>query len=1275
MSMTFNINGAHSTSSYVKFLLLPLFSFFFFSKVSGQCQFTVSHNASGNYCLIAAEEVVWSKTGFSSSLSASGNNLTKAGGVNGTWDAGAISVNTVKNNGWLQTTVNETNKLRAIGLSTSDGGVGVTTIQYAFQIRGDLQVDVYDPSSGTSRTTFAYATGDILIIAIENNVVKYYSGTQLKYTSSVAPTLPLIVDVSMNTTGATLQSVKVFNRSNGTFTASAPIGDLGAAPFYQWYLNGSPIGGATTNTYTNTALTGADQLYCRLIPGAGGCSVSSVNSNTVQFQILSASSIGSYFISNTPAAQACLGATEDVIGFNNKVNVSVSGNDLTKTSGATSGSWDTGASSIATVVNNGYVETTIAENNKGRAFGLSTTDTNLDMNTIQFAFYFRSDNVVEIYQSGTKPSDSPAYGYSTNQVYKIAVEDGVVKYYRAGVLIYISSVSPTLPLLVDISFNDTGGTINDVVINNGSLGTFTSTASITGASPTYQWKRNGINVGTATTYTNTLLTNGDLVNCVINPDLVGCASVTSPNITISDRSFGGTFYINNLSSVIACASTQEQIQPSDKINVVAVGNNLTKVQGGSGFWNAGATSLNQVLNNGYAETTVAETTTTRIFGLSTDGRILTHTSSAESKIQFGIFFFSNAHYWVGEFDGTTFNYRGDFGTYLTGEVFRIKVDNGTVRYYKGSTNFYSSALTPTLPLVVDVSFNDVNATLNSIVVSNGCSGVFNATTNNAGASPTYQWTKNGASVGTNSATYSSSLLSAGDVVSCSLLPDLAGCNITQASNLITVDIIGGASSPSTIWTGASSTAWENSSNWSNGIPTGYVKVSIPSGTPRNPTLSSNAGAYDVTVQSGAALTISGSNSLTVFNQLSNQGTFTQNTSKVSMKNCTNNTNSLTAGTGNTFYDLEIINPYNLNFSGNTSVSNNLTLTSGILSPLAASDMIIIRNNASVTGGSSGSHVNGKIKKIGNSAFAFPVGKQGIYRPISITSPSVNTDEFVAEYFFANQSFGGSIPAGIWTLSGCEYWNLERIVGSSQVQVTLSWVSADCDQTIGPYVTNPATLLVVGFDGTNWKNWGNSSASGTTSGTVTNATPIASYFGPFTLASLTSSNALPIELGKFELYRLPHGINLKWTTFSELESDYFQIERSANGLDFQNVGTIAASGNSQTEKGYSYLDRKPSSGNNYYRLKLVDYNGKFSYSELKRVNFDGDIPLMVVPNPAARGEDIQLIGGGKRFWILNPVSMEKMEVSENTDRINTEKFVPGVYVLIDESNSKYRFVIK
>jgi hypothetical protein len=1274
MRITFRFND-YSMSGSLKFLLLLLFSVSFALEVSGQCQFTVSHNTSGNYCLIAAEEVVWSKTGFSSSLSASGNNLTKTGGVNGLWDAGAISVNTVKDNGWLETTLNEINKARAIGLSTSDGGSGYSTIQYAFQIRADAQVDVYDPSSGSSKTSFAYTTGGILKIAIESGVVKYYYNGVLKYTSTVAPTLPLIVDISMNNTGATLQLVNVFNRSNGTFTASAPIGDLGAGPSYQWYLNGSIITGATSNTYTNSTLTSTDQLYCRLTPGAGGCSVSAVNSNSIQFQILSTSSIGSYFISNTPAAQACLAATEDVIGFINKTNISISGNDLTKTTGATSGSWDAGAASIATVVNNGYAEATTAESNKGKAFGLSTSDTNLNMNTIQFGFSFRSDNQVEIYQSGSKPSDSPTYSYSAGQIYRVAVEEGVVKYYRNGSLIYISSVSPTLPLLVDISFNDIGGTINDVIVSNGSVGTFTSLASITGPSPTYQWKRNGVNVGTASTYTNTLLTSGDLVSCVINPDLTGCASVVSPNIAISNRSFGGTFYINNASSVIACASTKEQIQPNDKINVVASGNNLTKVQGGSGFWNAGATSLNQVLNNGYAETTVAETTTTRIFGLSTDSRTLTHTSSAESTIQFGIFFFGNAHYWVAEFDGTTFNYRGDFGVYTTGDIFKIKVDNGIVRYYRGTTNFYSSALTPTLPLVVDVSFNDVNATLNSIVVSNGCTGVFNATASNAGASPTYQWKINGTSVGTNSATYSSSVLSAGDVVSCSILPDLPACNIAQASNLITVDIIGGVSSPTTTWTGASSTTWENSTNWSNGIPTGYVKVSIPSGTPRNPVLASNAGVYDVTVQNGASLTISGSNSLTVFNQLSNQGTFTQNTSKVLFKNCTTNSNTIIPGTGNIFYDLEIANSYNINFSGNTSVSNNLTLTSGILSPLAASDMIIIQNNASVTGGSSVSHVNGKIKKIGNSAFAFPVGKQGIYRPISISSPSVNTDEFVAEYFFANQTFGGSIPAGIWTLSGCEYWKLERVAGSSQVQVTLSWVSADCDQTIGPYVTDPSTLLVVGFDGANWKNWGNSSASGTTSGTVTNGTPITSYFGPFTLASLTSSNALPIELGKFELQRLSYGINIKWTTFSELDFDYFQIERSANGFDFQNVARISASGNSQTEKTYSYLDTKPFGGNNYYRLKLVDYDEKFSYSELKRVNFDDDIPIKVVPNPVARGEDIQVIGGGKIFWILNPISMEKMAVPESTDRINTEKFVPGIYVLIDENNGKYRFVVK
>lgn len=1242
--------------------------------LSAQCQFTVTRSNNNNHCLYAREEVVWSKTGLSASLTASGYNISKTGGTDG-WNAGAVSVNYVKNNGWVTTTINETNKYRAFGLSTSDGGVSNTTIQYSFSLRADGQLEIYEGATFI-KNLGSYASGKILKIAVESSVVKYYYDNQLKHISSTAPTLPLLVDISLYNTGATIQTVEVANGSDGTFSASAPLADLGTGPSYQWYLNGSPITGQTGTTYSNPALTAADQIYCRLTPGTGGCSVGAVNSNKVNFQIESASRFGNYYVSNTPATQACLNAREEAVVFT-KTNVNASGNDLTKNYGLTSGSWDAGAFSSASILNNGMAETTIAETNKTRAFGLSSADGGLNLSSIQFGFFFRADGIVEIYESN---SNKFSASYATGQTYKIAVEDGIIKYYRNTTLLYISAGTPTLPLYIDASFMDMDGTLNDIFITNGSTGDFTATASLVGASPSYAWTLNGAPTGSnSSTYSNASLTNGDQVQCTIVPDLTGC-SITPTAITLTSRPFGGTFYITNSPSTVACVATEEEIKPADLVGVTTSTNNITKFQGGSGFWNAGATSLNQVLDNGYAKTTVVETNTTRIFGLSTDARATTHSSATNTTIQYGIMLASNSRFYVYEIesDGVTYSFRGDYGSYSAGSVFTIKVDNGTVRYYHGTTNFFTSSVTPTLPLVVDVSFNDLSATLGSIVVSNGCTGVFNAIVANAGASPIYQWKLNGVNVGTNAPSYTDSNLGAGNTVTCTMTPNINGCLTGQLSNLITVATIGGASSPSTSWTGAVSTVWENSANWSNGRPTGYLKVTIPAGMPRYPSLASTAGAYDLTVQSGASVTISGSNQLTIFNQWDNQGTFTANTSKVFLKNCTNNTNTLKVGaTGNTFYDLDINNTYDVNLQGAHTISHELGLTDGVISPVAATDLIVIRDNATITGGSTASHVAGKIKKIGDDSFTFPVGKSGVYRPISIAAPSSTTDEFVAEYFKTGQSFGGpsTWPAGLWTISGCEYWNLERTAGSSSVKVTLNWVSADCDETLGPYVGNPATLTVVGFDGTNWKDWGNTAASGTTTGSITSGSSISSYFGPFTLASWTSANVLPIELIDFQQMRTSIGIKLSWATLSESQSDYFQLERAGPDLMFKAIGNpIPAAGTSTERVDYQYNDKKPLNGRNYYRLKQVDLNGAELFSEIIYSDFEPTNNLDVFPNPVNRGEPLLVMGTGKQIQLLDPVTLRVLGNFE-AGSFDTQLLRAGVYLLMDENHHYCRLIVK
>jgi len=85
------------------------------------------------------------------------------------------------------------------------------------------------------------------------------------------------------------------------------------------------------------------------------------------------------------------------------------------------------------------------------------------------------------------------------------------------------------------------------------------------------------------------------------------------------------------------------------------------------------------------------------------------------------------------------------------------------------------------------------------------------------------------------------------------------------------------------------------------------------------------------------------------------------------------------------------------------------------------------------------------------------------------------------------------------------------------------------------------------------------------------------------------NPLPIELSDFKCRSEKTGINLSWNTTSEKNNAFFKIERSSDGVNFNEVGRVIGAGNSNELKAYSYTDQYPSRGVNYYRLTQVDFN--------------------------------------------------------------------------------------
>ncbi|MBK7633184.1 MAG: hypothetical protein IPJ13_02035 [Saprospiraceae bacterium] len=127
--------------------------------------------------------------------------------------------------------------------------------------------------------------------------------------------------------------------------------------------------------------------------------------------------------------------------------------------------------------------------------------------------------------------------------------------------------------------------------------------------------------------------------------------------------------------------------------------------------------------------------------------------------------------------------------------------------------------------------------------------------------------------------------------------------------------------------------------------------------------------------------------------------------------------------------------------------------------------------------------------------------------------------------------------------------------------------------------------------------------------------------------------LPIVLSKFNALKLNEiSSKLNWTTSSEINSDYFGIERSMDGNNWETIGRVTAAGNSSKELAYEFIDDnlpliRTKEQVFYYRLRMTDLDGQYKYSDVRGVNF-GKLSTGVVtiyPNPTVEHINVDLSG--------------------------------------------------
>jgi hypothetical protein len=419
----------------------------------------------------------------------------------------------------------------------------------------------------------------------------------------------------------------------------------------------------------------------------------------------------------------------------------------------------------------------------------------------------------------------------------------------------------------------------------------------------------------------------------------------------------------------------------------------------------------------------------------------------------------------------------------------------------------------------------------------------------------------------------------------------------------------------------------------------------------------------------------------------------------------------------TFFGLTINNSSatGVTLSRSVNASNSLILTAGLLNTTSV-NILTMQNGSTAPAltAASTSYVNGPMKyqksTSGSSVLNLPIGKSPDCRPAILTVNHSTTTlyNYQAESFNADPyvTFGSivtDIPATVDTISGVHYITIARTdnAGTSQPSASLSG-----NQTIqmffgtNDFVYQGANLTIVkntSATPATWIDIGGSCALGNFStpqaGSITSTSSPSAFssFSSFALGSLkTGWNSLPIELLSFTAVPNNERVDIKWSTSTETNNDYFTIEKSKDGRNFTKLIDVKGAGNSTSLKEYFDIDPEPYVGTSYYRLKQTDKNGAYKYFYMIPVTFNGNKNITLFPNPIGKGEPINIKVTGypseEVLVVLRDMSgkefSSKVLVTEESDHIfsvSTLTEIPaGVYMVVASSNNKiysYKLVVQ
>ncbi len=478
------------------------------------------------------------------------------------------------------------------------------------------------------------------------------------------------------------------------------------------------------------------------------------------------------------------------------------------------------------------------------------------------------------------------------------------------------------------------------------------------------------------------------------------------------------------------------------------------------------------------------------------------------------------------------------------------------------------------------------------------------------------------------------------------------------------------------------TLTENSSSYGNGLinfvgssEQSFVKLGtisnkidaeVKSGATLNMGIYAFTGSGSFSVNSNAALRIGSPSGITSSGSTGNVQVGGSRDFSSSASYEYNGTAAQSTGSAlpSTVSDLTINNSAGVTLTNSVNAKDNLILTNGIVATgsksLNVGTSILSTGSLSRTNGWVNGNLGIYVPTLSMGTFIFPVGVSSYNEFTAKYTTPASLGGLLTVKFVQSSPVASGLPLSesnaykVNTIGSKGYWDVSPSLGLAggifRISVLGNGFTGISDVSNVRVLSRLSSILP----------WSLLGAHVSATGSAASVLATRSGIGlPQQVTLGWGYNALPIELIAFDAKVEGKNVRLNWSTAAEINNDFFTLERSVDGRNFDEIGIVRGSGNTTTRRDYDFVDESPLNGESYYRLRQTDYDGKFEVFDPKRISMKKDIlddsKLSVYPNPFTDRFELELESEERGLLTISIIGMDGRTIRSESMQMES----PGI----------------